>query len=71
MTIASTQSASRSATLSRRLLFKALSRFTQGSLTLEDADDHQVFGNLDSAGPQAATWPRPSVMSQASGIRLI
>ncbi|PTY36390.1 cyclopropane-fatty-acyl-phospholipid synthase [Saccharospirillum sp. MSK14-1] len=53
MTIASTQSTSRSATLSRRLLFKALSRFTQGSLTLEDSEGRQVFGRLDSAGPHA------------------
>lgn len=54
MTIASTQSTPRSATLSRRLLFKALSRFTQGSLTLEDSEGRQVFGRLDSPGPHAS-----------------
>lgn len=54
MTIASTQSATRSTTLSRRLLFNALRQFTQGSLTLEDADGQTVFGRLDSHGPHAS-----------------
>lgn len=40
-------------TLAQRWLFKALTRFKQGSLTLHDGDATFVFGNPDSSGPHA------------------